>query len=97
MTTVATEVAFLQVPELATGTIGNIRRSDENVLIVVGRRNVLIEVAVVVTPGVGAVQEEIVLLPIYLNTGFPELRESAIKLGDYVGRSTDLATDGAGC
>ncbi len=52
MPSIGTEIAFLQIPELATRTISNVRRTDKDRLVIVGRRAILVEVTVVVAPGI---------------------------------------------
>src|SRR5881227_1142557 len=92
MPAVAVQIAVLHIPELAARTVADVRRAAEAVLVIAGAVAaaraggvVLVEVAVVVAPGVRTADPVAAGAPIGLHGGLVVLREGAVEVGDDVG------------
>src|ERR1051326_9552010 len=83
---------------MASRAVGDVRRAYEDRLVIgaVERGVVLIEVAIVVAPGMGAIHGEIAPVPLRLRSRFVILRERAVEVGDDVsGAAEGAIPDGA--
>src|SRR5438552_10563741 len=98
MPAVAVQIAVLHIPELAARTVADVRRADEAVLVIAGAVAaaraggvVLVEVAVVVTPGVRAADPARTAAPVGFDRCLVILGERAVEVSDHVCRA---AADG---
>src|SRR5713226_6170691 len=98
MTSVAMHQAVFVVPQLMAGTVGDVRRADERQEVIAWWAAgciVLIEVPIVVTPGIRAADESLIGAPLRLHRRFVVFRECAVELCDDIRRAaSDLRSFG---